>query len=175
MRLIDESVKRILKIKEDLGLFEDPYRYCNAEREKQTILSPANRAAARDVAKKSIVLLKNQGNILPINVNKGQKIALIGPLAETQKELLGSWSAAGLDTDCVSLKTGLLSQLKNPSLLQVVKGCSINGNDRLVLMLRLLQLKKQILLSWRWEKKVLCLGKLPADQIFICRVFRKTF
>ncbi|MDP4914987.1 MAG: glycoside hydrolase family 3 C-terminal domain-containing protein [Saprospiraceae bacterium] len=130
MRLIDESVKRILKIKEDLGLFEDPFRYCNAEREKQTILSPANRAAARDVAKKSIVLLKNQGNILPIDVNKGQKIALIGPLAETQKELLGSWSASGVDTNCVSLKSGLLAQIKNPSLLQVVKGCNINGNDK---------------------------------------------
>ena len=130
MRLIDESVKRILKIKEDLGLFEDPYRYCNPEREKQTILSPANRAAARDVARKSIVLLKNEKDLLPIDVNNGQKIALIGPLAETQKELLGSWSAAGFDTDCVSLKTGLLSQLKNPSLLQFVKGCAITGNDK---------------------------------------------
>ena len=55
---------------------------------------------------------------------------MIGPLAETQKELLGSWSASGVDTDCVSLKSGLLAQIKNPSLLQVVKGCNINGNDK---------------------------------------------
>lgn len=130
MRLIDDSVRRILKIKEALGLFEDPFRYCNPEREKQIILSTSNRSAARDVARKSIVLLKNEKKILPIDINKGQKIALIGPLGDNRRELLGSWSAAGSDTDCISLKAGLLAQMKNQTLLQVEKGCEINGFDK---------------------------------------------
>jgi beta-glucosidase len=130
MRLIDQSVKRILKIKEDLGLFEDPYRYCNAEREKQTMLSSDHRAAARDVARKSIVLLKNENHLLPLEATKKQKIALIGPLADTQKELLGSWSAAGFDSDCISLKSGLLAQVNNPNLLKHAVGCKITGNDK---------------------------------------------
>jgi beta-glucosidase len=129
MRVINDSVRRILKIKEALGLFEDPFRYCNPEREKQTILSPNNRSAARDVARKSIVLLKNENKLLPLDMQKGQKIALIGPLGDSRKELLGSWSAAGFDTDCFSLASGLLAQIKHPSLLKIEKGCQINGND----------------------------------------------
>jgi beta-glucosidase len=102
---IDEAVRRVLRLKYELGLFDDPYKFCNAEREKATLLSPANRATARDVARKSIVLLKNEGAVLPLK--KGQKIALIGPLADNKTELVGNWNGAGNTNDCVSLREGL--------------------------------------------------------------------
>ena len=75
--VIDDAVKRILGVKYDLGLFEDPYKYCDLEREKTVIGSKENNLAALDMAKKSIVLLKNENSLLPIN-KKGQKITLIG-------------------------------------------------------------------------------------------------
>ncbi len=87
---IDEAVRRILRLKFELGLFEDPYKFCNEEREKTPILTKANRDAARDVSRKSIVLLKNDKNALPLQ--RKSKIALIGPLADNQSELIGNWN-----------------------------------------------------------------------------------
>ena len=124
-RQIDEAVRRVLNLKFELGLFEDPYKFCNAEREKATLLSPANRAAARDVARKSIVLLKNDGQALPIK--KGQKIALIGPLADNKSELIGNWNGAGNANDCVSLREGIAAMQSGG--LTYVKGCEIEGAE----------------------------------------------
>jgi len=123
VKQIDEAVRRILRLKFQLGLFEDPYKFCNAEREKATLLSPANRAAARDIARKSIVLLKNDNKILPLQ--KNQKIALIGPLADNKSELIGSWSGSGNANDCVSLREGL-----NTANVSFALGCPVEGDDR---------------------------------------------
>ncbi len=108
---IDEAVRRILRLKFELGLFENPYKFCDETREKTTLLSPEHRAAARDVARKSIVLLKNEKNLLPLN--KNQKIALIGPLADNKSELIGNWNGAGNANDCVNLLEGIRAQTKS--------------------------------------------------------------
>ena len=105
---IDEAVRRVLRLKFDLGLFENPYKFCDEAREKAELLSPAHRAAAREVARKSIVLLKNEKNVLPLK--KNAKIALIGPLADNKAELIGNWNGAGNANDCVSVLEGVRAQ-----------------------------------------------------------------
>lgn len=92
METLDSAVRRILNLKAALGLFEDPYRYCNPEREKARTLTPENKAFARSFAAESMVLLKNNG-ILPLR--KGEAVAVTGPLAQSKDDLLGSWRAAG--------------------------------------------------------------------------------
>lgn len=104
--IIDDAVRRILSVKFELGLFEDPYRYCDAENEKKNIGSQANHDAVLDMAKKSIVLLKNEGAILPLK-KKNQKIALIGPLANDKNSPLGSWRIASDDNTAVSVYEGM--------------------------------------------------------------------
>ena len=104
--IIDDAVRRILRVKFELGLFEDPYKYCNTENEKKQIGNSKHHEAVLDVAKKSIVLLKNEGNILPLK-KEGQKIALIGPLANDKNSPLGSWRIASDDNTAVSVLEGL--------------------------------------------------------------------
>ncbi|WP_408733614.1 beta-glucosidase BglX [Neptunitalea lumnitzerae] len=105
-KLIDDAARRILTVKYELGLFDDPYKYCNEELEKTVIGSDANRAAVLDMAKKSIVLLKNEGNLLPLP-KKGKKIAVIGALADDNNSILGSWRIASDDNSGVSILEGL--------------------------------------------------------------------
>ena len=89
---LDNAVRRILNVKAALGLFEDPYRYCDSEREKERTLTAENKAFARSFAAECMVLLKNNG-ILPLK--KGEKLAVAGPLAHSKDDLLGSWRGAG--------------------------------------------------------------------------------
>lgn len=132
---IDEAVRRVLRLKFELGLFEDPYKFCDAAREKSTLLSAAHRAAARDVARKSIVLLKNDRQVLPLK--HSQKIALIGPLANNKSELLGNWNGAGNADDCVSLLEALdipvietESSRAEDGKITFAPGCDIEGSDQ---------------------------------------------
>jgi beta-glucosidase len=104
--LVDDAVRRILRVKFELGLFDDPYQYCNEAREKSEIGSKANNDAVLDIAKKSIVLLKNEKNILPLK-KVGQKIALIGALANDKNSPLGSWRIASDDNTAVSVLEGM--------------------------------------------------------------------
>ena len=101
---IDESVKRVLRVKFQLGLFDDPYLYCDETREEQIILSKANRDLVLEVALNSIVLLKNDTNLLPLTGDK--KIALIGPLAKDKNIPLGNWSLAADSDSAVSIYEG---------------------------------------------------------------------
>ncbi|MFC4720890.1 beta-glucosidase BglX [Geojedonia litorea] len=110
--LIDDAVKRILRVKFQLGLFDDPYKYCNESREKEIIGKQEFHDAVLDVAKKSIVLLKNENNLLPLKKN-GQKIALIGALAGDKTSPLGSWRIAADDGTAVSVLEGLKSYSGN--------------------------------------------------------------
>ena len=110
--VIDDAVKRILGVKYDLGLFEDPYKYCDLEREKTVIGSKENNLAALDMAKKSIVLLKNESSLLPIKKN-GQKITLIGHLANDNNSPLGNWRGAGESNSAVTVLEGLENYGKN--------------------------------------------------------------
>jgi beta-glucosidase len=116
---IDEAVFRILKLKEELGLFENPYKDADEEMEKEILLCSEHREAARRIAARSMVLLKNKENILPIS--RGQKnIALIGPFSESQ-ELLDIWKCNGDNEDVVSIAEGLKKKLH----FTVSKGCGI--------------------------------------------------
>lgn len=109
---INDAVRRILKVKFELGLFEDPFKYCDEEREKKVTGSEEIRAGVLDMAKKSIVLLKNEGNVLPLK-KKGQKIALIGPLADDKNSPLGNWRIAAENNSAVSVLEGMESYAGN--------------------------------------------------------------
>jgi beta-glucosidase len=104
--LVDDAVRRILRAKYMLGLFEDPYRYCNEEREEALLYNEAHQDAVLDMAKKSIVLLKNEGNLLPLK-KEGLKITLIGQLANDKTSPLGSWRIGSDDGTAVSVLEGL--------------------------------------------------------------------
>lgn len=106
--LIDDAVRRILKVKFELGLFDDPYKYCDPQREKELLYNPAHQEIALDMAKKSIVLLKNEQELLPLR--KGQKVALIGELASDKTSPLGSWRIASDDGTAISVLEGLKSK-----------------------------------------------------------------
>lgn len=124
---IDIAAGRILRVKFQLGLFDDPYRYSDVERQKAEIMKPENIAAAHDMAKKSIVLLKNQKQTLPISKNV-KTIAVIGPLADAKRDLIGSWSAAGDWSKSVTMLEGLKKKLPNARFIYA-KGAEIEGND----------------------------------------------
>lgn len=104
--LVDDAVRRILRVKFELGLFDDPYRYCDEAREKATIGNKANNDGVLDMAKKSIVLLKNESHLLPLK-KTGQKIALIGALASDKNSPLGSWRIASDNDSAVSVLEGM--------------------------------------------------------------------
>lgn len=112
--LLDDAVKRILRVKFELGLFENPYKYCDENREKETIGNKENNDGVLDMAKKSIVLLKNENNLLPLK-KEGQKIALIGALAADKDSPLGSWRIASENNTAVSVLEGM-QQYKGNSL-----------------------------------------------------------
>jgi len=105
VKVVDDAVRRVLRVKFALGLFDDPYRYSDAAREKAATLTPANLAAARDVARRSIVLLKNDG-ILPLDKSV-RSIAVIGPLADDKDSPLGNWRGQGTANSAVSLLEGV--------------------------------------------------------------------
>ncbi len=123
---IDEAVRRILKVKFQLGLFDDPYKYCSAEREKAEIMKPENLQAARDIAARSFVLLKNQNSLLPLDKNI-RSIGVIGPLADAKTEMLGSWTAAGDFSKSVTILEGIKTKLPGARILYS-KGCNINDD-----------------------------------------------
>ncbi|MGB3075531.1 MAG: glycoside hydrolase family 3 C-terminal domain-containing protein, partial [Chitinophagales bacterium] len=124
---IDDAVKRILGIKYDLGLFEDPYRYLDEKREASEIMTKENLDAARDVARKSMVLLKNENNILPLR--NEATIAVIGPLAKDNVNMIGAWSAAGDGKKAISLLEGLRARTTITGNILYAKGCNINDDS----------------------------------------------
>ena len=129
IKYIDDAVRRILRIKFQLGLFDDPYRYCYPEREKELILHPDHLKAAKEMAVKSMVLLRNEDHILPLK-KSNQTIALIGPLAASKDDMLGGWSALGQGNDAVSLYEGLTAKLGNSAKILYARGCGIAEDDR---------------------------------------------
>ena len=104
--IINDAVIRVLELKYNLGLFSDPYRYCNLQRENEYVLNAENRQIALEMAKESIVLLKNENNILPLK-KSGLKIALVGSLAKDKDSPLGNWKANGPKNSAVSVLEGL--------------------------------------------------------------------
>jgi beta-glucosidase len=129
--LIDQAVRRVLRVKFQLGLFEDPYRYLDEAREKEEVHSDELMSHALQAALESMVLLKNQdqgqGALLPLDAPRS--IALIGPLADNQLDLLGSWHAAGDIDQVVTLKAGLESRFPEARI-SYARGCDFYDPDR---------------------------------------------
>jgi beta-glucosidase len=129
---VDAAARRILKKKFELALFDDPFRNCDPAREARELNNPAHAEAARDAARKSIVLLKNEKNILPLSKNM-KIIAFIGPLVKEVKQNKGSWDIEipGADSGfIVSQWEGVKNKIGATTQLLYAKGCDVNGNDR---------------------------------------------
>jgi len=125
-KVIDEAVRRILTVKYELGLFDDPYRYCDTNREKTELLTPDHLAAARDMARKSIVLLKNENSLLPLKKNIGT-LAVIGAMANNQNDMIGCWGGGGEAKDVVSILQGIKSVVSPETKVLYAKGCEIDA------------------------------------------------
>jgi len=107
LKQLDEAVLRILRVKEQLGLFDKPMQYHDVEREARELLSPAHREAARAIARQSMVLLKNDGKLLPLDPAKLRSVAVVGALATDGLSSLGSWRAQGKADEVVTILAGL--------------------------------------------------------------------
>lgn len=137
IKLLDDAVRRILRKKFELGLFEDPYRFSNEAREQSIWNEKSHLNAARDIAKKSIVLLKNEAigteknSLLPLRGMKNKKIALLGPLVKAIDDNNGFWSYSWPDDSVrvVSLWKGMMTKFGTDNNLLYAKGCDITGND----------------------------------------------
>ncbi|MEP2512537.1 MAG: beta-glucosidase BglX [Reichenbachiella sp.] len=129
MSVLDDAVRRVLTIKYDLGLFDDPYRYCDADREKKELLSKENLRIAREAARKSIVLLKNENNLLPLS-KKGQTIAVIGSLAGSKDVPLGSWRAQAITNSAVSLVEGIQNAVDKKTQVTFTNGYNLTQGNR---------------------------------------------
>ncbi len=124
---IDNYVRAILRTKFELGLFEDPYKYSNVEREKAITHSAELHASARDVAKKSIVLMKNNDEVLPFT-DDVKHIAVIGPLGNDKDAPLGNWRALATDSSAVSLIEGLRAAAPKGCKITYTQGCKLVNN-----------------------------------------------
>ena len=129
MAEIDDAARHVLNVKYDMGLFNDPYSHLgpkDSDPQDTNAESRLHRAEARDVARKSIVLLKNRLETLPLK--KSGTIALIGPLADSQRDIMGSWSAAGVAKQSVSLLQGMRNATEGKATLLYEKGANVTDN-----------------------------------------------
>jgi len=129
IKLVNDAVRRVLIAKFKLGLFENPYKYCDVEREKKTIKSKEIVDATREVAQETLVLLKNDKNILPLSKSL-KSIALIGPLVKSKDNPLGGWAALGDSNDVVSVFEGMTKKLGKNVKINYAEGCTILGKNK---------------------------------------------
>lgn len=125
---IDTAVRRVLEAKYKLGLFDNPYKYIDPSREKTEIYTEDNRKAAREIAAKTFVLLKNEGKVLPLQ--KRGKIALVGPMADNQRDLPGTWSMMAQPSKYKTLLQGFKDAVGNNAEILYAKGCNFYGDKR---------------------------------------------
>ncbi|MBK7097841.1 MAG: beta-glucosidase BglX [Sphingobacteriales bacterium] len=126
---IDLACRRVLEAKYKLGLFEDPYKFLDAQRAKTEIYTSEHRKIAREITAQSFVLLKNKGNVLPLK--KAGKIALIGPLADAANNMAGTWSVATVQNRSVSVLAGLKEAVGNKAEVLYAKGSNLTENATL--------------------------------------------
>ena len=122
MQRLDDAVRRILRVKFRAGLFDHPYVDVAKAKDPSSFLTPADRKAARTGAARSMVLLKNDGDLLPLNPNK--KTAVIGPLAKNGHDMLGPWWGRGEDADAVTVLDGINAQAPNTTF---EPGCTLSN------------------------------------------------
>jgi len=130
LKTIEEACRKILEAKYKLGLFDDPYRYCNEEKFKTELMSEANLKAAREIAERCFVLLKNDNNLLPLK--KSGTIALIGPLADNKRNMLGTWSVSGDPQKSVTIMQGIKNVAGNDVNILYAKGANISEDTMLI-------------------------------------------
>ena len=124
---INDACRRILKAKFQLGLFDDPYRYCDDNRAKTEVYNSANRSEARNIAAQSFVLLKNDHEVLPLK--KSGTIAVIGPLAHARENMTGTWSVAARFSESVSVLDGLQKAAGNQYRVLYAKGSNLDADS----------------------------------------------
>ncbi|OYU79432.1 MAG: beta-glucosidase [Flavobacterium sp. BFFFF1] len=160
---IDDSARRILRTKFELGLFDDPYKYCDEAREKATVGKKEFQDGVLDMAKKSIVLLKNQNDLLPLK-KSGQKIALIGALANDKSSPLGSWRGAAKDGSAVSVLEGMQkypgNQLTFEKGVEVAIGTPVFGSETKINMTDRSEFQKAITAAENADVVVMVLGEI---------------
>jgi beta-glucosidase len=127
---LDEAVRRVLRLKYRLGLFDDPYVRSDTAREKAAVLTPAHRRVARRLAGESIVLLKNDGAALPLARDRVRRLAVIGPLAVDARSALGSWAGAGRPEDAVTVLEGLRRAAPGATVLHAPGVPDVRSTDR---------------------------------------------
>jgi beta-glucosidase len=128
-RQINRAVRRILRMKFKLGLFKNPYRYSNKQRQKKEVLSQSNRKKERELARKTLVLLKNKQSLLPLKKDI-KKLAVIGPLANNKEVLLGPWSGAGQAKDNITLLKGIKNAVSSSTHIKYAKGTGITDSSK---------------------------------------------
>lgn len=126
---INKGCERILIAKYQLGLFDDPYRYCNEQRSAKEVFTAANRAEARRIAFQSFVLLKNNNHILPLSA--GKKIALVGPLANAKENMTGTWSVGADNTQSITLLKGLTDAVGSNGKVLYAKGANLEDDEEM--------------------------------------------
>jgi beta-glucosidase len=127
MAEVDEAVRRVLRAKYELGLFQDPYRYCDPQRERARTLTPEFRRAAREIARESMVLLRNEGGVLPLPKSL-KTVAVIGPLADDGRAMNGNWAGDARPGDAVTPLQGVRDALPGARVLYA-RGADITGDD----------------------------------------------
>ena len=148
---VDEAVRRVLRMKHELGLFEDPYRYIDAEREQKLILAAEHREAARDMARKSVVLLKNDDQLLPLDKNI-KDIAVIGPLGDNQFHMNGFWRGKGQAEDVVTLLEGIKAKVSDNTRVRFAEGSALESIDKK-------QLRQAVKLAKKSDVVILAVGE----------------
>jgi beta-glucosidase len=129
IKIVDEAVKRVLRVKFDLGLFDDPFKGCDIAREKKVVFCDEHIQTALKVAERSIVLLKNEKDLLPVRKDI-KSLALIGPLADNKSNLLGCWNAVGREAENVTVLEGLKKKVSPSTKILFTKGCDINNDSK---------------------------------------------
>jgi beta-glucosidase len=126
-KVIDAMVRNILTVKFKLGLFDNPYQYCDIKRQNELTMNAEHLAASRDIAKRSIVLMKNDNNLLPLSKNT-KRIAVIGPLATDKDAPIGNWRAQANDSSAVSLLEGIKAAVGDKATITYAEGCKLAIN-----------------------------------------------
>ncbi len=149
MKMLDDAVKRVLRVKFRLGLFENPYTPETEESER--FLLPENLRVAEQLSEESMVLLKNNNNTLPLSADR-KKIAVIGPLSKSRWHLLGSWAAHGHTDDVISIYDGLETELGSKAQLLYSQGCDFDGDDKS-------KFREAVNVASQSDIVILCLGE----------------
>lgn len=177
---VDEAVSRILKVKFQLGLFDQPYRFSNEEREKTEMFTPANRASAREAAKRSVILLKNENQVLPLT-NPNSKVALIGAFASSKDDMFDFWIANGSTKEAVSILEGMKARFG--ANLSFANGYNLDGTTNEALIKEAVANASQaevvvvnlgITGKMAGEDRALARPEIPEYQIELLKALQKT-